>query len=110
MMDRRSMFLGLAGTLTATLGLAAAAQAAPVAAPLADTANLGHRPAPGAEAEAEGNVQLAQFHGPGPGPRGPGPGPGFRRGPRCWNETRNVRFRDRFGRVQFRTVSRRVCR
>lgn len=107
---RRLMFMGLAGALTATFGLAAGAQAGV----LGDTTGLRRSPAPGLEDEtlamepgtvadeAEGGVELAQYGGPGPG-RG-------RRGRRCWNETRNVRYRDRFGRVRVRRVTQRVCR
>lgn len=104
---RRLMFMGLAGALTATLGLAAAAQAGI----LGDTTGLSHGPMPSADAEAqasrqadeaeapEGGVQLAQY------------GSGrYHRGPRCWVETRNVRYRDRWGRVHFRPVRQRVCR
>lgn len=106
---RRLMFMGLASALTATLGLAATARAGI----LGDTTGLSHGPMPSAEAEAlasrqaagaempEKGVQLAQY----------GPGPGrYRRGPRCWVETRNVRYRDRWGRVHFRPVRQRVCR
>lgn len=105
---RRLMFMGLAGALTATLGLAATAQAGI----LGDTTGLARGPMPSAEAEAlasrqaaeapeaEGGVQLAQYQRSGR----------YRRGPRCWNETRNVRFRDRWGRMRVRTVTQRVCR
>ncbi len=103
---RRLMIMGLAGALTATLGLAATAKAGI----LGDTTGLSHGPSPSAAAEAfasrqaaqpeEGSVQLAQYHGPGR----------YRRGQRCWNETRNVRYRDRWGRVRYRQVTQRVCR
>jgi hypothetical protein len=105
---RRLMFMGLASALTATLGLAATAQAGI----LGDTTGLARGPTPSAEAEAlasrrgaedeasEAGVQLAQYNSSGR----------YRRGPRCWNETRNVRYRDRWGRVRFRQVSQRVCR
>lgn len=111
---RRLMFMGLAGAVTATFGLAATAKAGI----LGDTTGLSRGPMADAEAEAlaaheapesetlEDGVQLAQYPG-----RGPGPGPGRgRRRPRCWYETRNVRYRDRWGRVQFRRVRRQVCR
>lgn len=105
---RRLMFMGLASALTATLGLAATAQAGI----LGDTTGLSRGPTPSAETEAfasrqaaeteapDDGVQLAQYYGSGR----------YRRGPRCWNETRNVRYRDRWGRVRFRTVTQRVCR
>jgi hypothetical protein len=87
---RRLMFMGLAGTLTATLGLAATAKAGI----LGDTAGLGRSPLPTSpDAESlEDVIQLALHH------RG--------RGPRCWWENRTVR--DRWGRP--RTVRERVCR
>lgn len=44
---------------------------------------------------------------PGWGPGGPGRG---RRRPRCWIETRQIPFRDRWGRLRYRTVQREVCR
>jgi hypothetical protein len=103
---RRLMFMGLASALTATLGLAVTAQAGV----LGDTTGLPRGPMPSAEAlaspqaapgeEAEGGVQLAQYSASGP----------HRRGPRCWNETRRVRYRDRWGRTRVRTVNQRVCR
>lgn len=105
---RRLMFMGFAGALTATLGLAATARAGI----LGDTTGLSHGPTPQADAEApasrqaaeaempEDGVQLAQYHSSGR----------YRRGPRCWYETRNVRYRDRWGRVHFRQVRQRVCR
>lgn len=101
---RRLMFMGLIGALTATTGLAATAKAGT----LGDTAGLGRRTSGSAEAESpaevaeqeEGGVQLAQYYSSGR----------FRRGPRCWNETRTVRYRDRWGRVRHRTVTQRVCR
>lgn len=34
----------------------------------------------------------------------------YRRGPRCFLQTREVRFIDRFGRPRVRVVQRRVCR
>jgi hypothetical protein len=99
MLNRRSMFLGLAGGLTAALGLTAAAEAAPAAIvpamPVGDATSLDHLPT--ADAQEEGDVELAQFRG-------------RRRGPRCWNETQRIRFRDRWGRMRIRTVTRRVCR
>lgn len=36
--------------------------------------------------------------------------PGHRRRRRCWIETRQIRYRDRWGRVRFRTVQQQVCR
>jgi len=39
-----------------------------------------------------------------------GPPPGHRRRRRCWIETRQVRYRDRWGRVRWRTVEQQVCR
>jgi hypothetical protein len=39
-----------------------------------------------------------------------GPPPGHRRRRRCWVETRQVRYRDRWGRVRWRTVQQQVCR
>jgi len=107
---RRLMFMGLAGALSATLGLAATARAGIVG----DTSGLGGpgpepaRPATPQSARSEApeeGVQLAQYR------QGPPPhrGPRHRRG-RCWNETRRVRYRDRWGRVRHRTVTERVCR
>ena len=106
---RRLMFMGLASALTATLGLSAAARAGM----MGDATGLARGPMPDAAAEAlasrlppqadgadEGGVELAQYQRSGR----------YRRGPRCWNETRNVRYRDRFGRMHVRRVSRRVCR
>jgi hypothetical protein len=107
---RRLMFMGLAGALTATLGLAATTRAGI----LGDTTGLSRGPMPSTEDEAfaarqaeeteaegpDGGVQLAQYQRSGR----------YRRGPRCWNETRNVRYRDGRGRVHVRTVQRRVCR
>lgn len=104
---RRLMFMGLASALTATLGLAATARAGI----LGDATGLSRGPTPSAEDEAlaspqpgddepQEGVQLAQYHGSGR----------YRRGPRCWYENRNVRYRDRWGRIRFRTVRQRVCR
>lgn len=39
-----------------------------------------------------------------------GPPPGHHRRRRCWIETRQVRYRDRWGRVRWRTVQQQVCR
>ena len=39
-----------------------------------------------------------------------GPPPGHRRRRRCWIETRQIRYRDRWGRIRFRTVQQQVCR
>ncbi|MBS7809801.1 hypothetical protein [Roseococcus pinisoli] len=107
-MDRRRlMFMGLAGAVTATLGLAGTAKAAI----LGDTSGISRSPVGGSEVEAlpavgeagvdsvEDGIVLAQHY------RGP-----RRRGPRCWNETRNVRYRDRHGRLRTRRVTQRVCR
>ncbi|WP_421990838.1 hypothetical protein [Roseococcus sp.] len=44
-----------------------------------------------------GNVQLAQ-------------GRHHRNSRRCYNRTRNVRYRDRHGRIRHRQVTERVCR
>lgn len=100
---RRLMFLGLASALTTTLGLAATAKAGV----LGDTSGLARSPTPDAvaldatDAEMlEDGIQLAQY----------GPGRNRRRRPRCWNETRNVRYRDRWGRMRTRQVTQRVCR
>jgi hypothetical protein len=104
---RRLMFMGLAGALTATMGLAATAQAVTMQAAtaqagiLGDSAGPSHGPMPNGEPEAsEGGVQLAQYHSSGR----------YRRGPRCWNQTRTVRYRDRWGRMRARQVTERVCR
>ncbi|MEI6161750.1 MAG: hypothetical protein WCP77_18090 [Roseococcus sp.] len=48
----------------------------------------------------------------GPAEAQPGwaPPPGHRRRRRCWVETRQVRYRDRWGRLRRRTVRQQVCR
>lgn len=89
-MERRRLLVGLLGAFSA---------AATVALP--------------SEAEAL-EVTPVQW-GPPPGPpgwNGPGRGPyrGRGRRPRCWIETRQIPFRDRWGRVRYRTVQREVCR
>jgi len=49
--------------------------------------------------------------GPAVAQPGWGPPPGrHRRRRRCWVETRQVRYRDRWGRLRWRTVQQQVCR
>lgn len=91
-MDRRRlMFMGLAGALTAAIGMTTAASAAV----LGDTTGLSQGPV--FQADANPLVEEVQYNGRG-------------RGRRCSMETRNVRFRDRHGRVRMRQVQQRVCR
>jgi len=56
-------------------------------------------------------VTPVQWGPPPPGWGGPRRGQGRGRARRrCWIETRQVAFRDRWGRVRYRTVQREVCR
>ncbi|WP_424810943.1 hypothetical protein [Roseococcus sp. YIM B11640] len=108
-MERRRMILmGLAGAAVAALGVRPAAAAignvvgAAVPPPGAEPVQWGPPPGP------------PPGHPPGPPPGygpPPGPPPGhWRRGRRCWNETRRVRYHDQWGRPYWRNVTRRVCR
>jgi hypothetical protein len=100
-MERRKFFLvGLVGAIAAvTLGSTEAAARAirpPSPEPLPQTAST---------EEAVGLVQEAQWGPPRRDYRDQ-----RRRRPRCWTERRRVAFRDRWGRINYRWVNRRVCR
>ncbi|MBU8545169.1 MULTISPECIES: hypothetical protein [Roseomonadaceae] len=104
---RRFLFAGLAGALAATLGGVAAQAATPVIRPaVTPEPQPAAEPALAREEEVDALMQEVQW-GPPPGRPRPGRGPRRRR---CWTERRRVAYRDRFGRVRYRMVDRRVCR
>ncbi|RVT96865.1 hypothetical protein EOD42_10700 [Rhodovarius crocodyli] len=104
---RRLFFLGLAGTAAMATAALSSAEAAPrtpspalPAGPAEPQELLPENAVLQNEMAEEGDIELAQYYG----------GPPRRRGPRCWVQTRQVRFRDRWGHWRVRTVQRRVCR
>ena len=88
-MKRRGLFSAILG-----LGFAGGASAA-MPRPVLPPEEVEVQDAWSQDPDAQAGLQEVQYRG------------GRRR--RCWYETRQIRFRDRWGRWQFRTVRRQVC-